>query len=150
MKEEIVLKSKAKKSSVFLALLGGLSTLFIGVYFILQGQTNLLLKGTGILFGIYGLYCLYWCYNYNILFITKYVLIVKIFTGAEKKRILLKDIKSYSEKDKENMSRQASMNWKELTLNGKDFNYKIYSNSYSNYDEIKEWLTKGVKKSKNI
>ena len=70
---------------------------------------------------------------------------LKIFslTGNLKREISISEIESYKEIEKENKHSK----WKDLTIFTKDSKYTISSSSHSNYEFLKEKLTKGKKKN---
>ena len=91
--------------------------------------------------------------NHNILIINKEKLIVKTLIGITKRTINLSEILSYNEIEKENAKWKGEagyMKWKDLTLFGKDFKFKISSSSYGNYAELKKSFNKRKEKKHKI
>ena len=142
------IKSIPKISSILLLTIGGITTIVLGIKSILIGieKPSLLIIGIPLL--AFGLYCFYWLLNYDVLLISNGKLIFKSITGYTKKTISLNELKSYSEIEKDNASRAlAHIKWKDLTLISENFNYKLSSTSYSNYQELRDRLTIGLKRN---
>jgi hypothetical protein len=145
-----MIKSKPKKSSVLILTIGGPLSILFGTFLIIKGNGNLGVLILGIPFILLGIYSLYWMYNFDILIISNGNLIFKSITGFTKKTIPLTEFDSYSEIEKENAKLKHEvgyMKWKDLTLISEDFNYKISSTSYSNYEELRKELIFGLKRN---
>ncbi len=145
MKTKKGIKSKPKLSTILILNIGGILAIIFGTAFIINGKSNLAVLIIGSPFLALGIYSLYWVYNFDILHITDEKLIFKSVTGYTKKTILLSEFISYAEIEKENVNRDIK--WKDLTLIGHDFKYKISSTSYSNYSELRKTLIKGLKRN---
>ena len=149
MKE--IVKSKLNIFYYLILTVGGIGALILGVYLTIQGIENSTLFFIGIPFTAPGLYSVYWIYNVDILIITDSELIKKSITGKIKESISRKNIKSFNEIEKQNAQYKgepAHMKWKDLTLFGENFNYKISSTTYSNYVELKREIIKGLQRNK--
>ncbi|MEP5253498.1 MAG: hypothetical protein ABJQ39_00435 [Winogradskyella arenosi] len=150
MKKEKVLKSELKKSNLIILSLGGILLTFFGIKLTILGieKNTLLFISIPILF--FGLVSIYHLLNYNILEISENKLVVKTLVGITKKSIKLSEITSYNEIEKENAKYKhelAHMKWKDLTLFGKNFKYKISSSSYNNYAELRKSLIRQKKRN---
>ena len=149
MKE--IVKSKLNIFYYLILTVGGIGALILGVYLTIQGIENSTLFFIGIPFTALGLYSVYWIFNVDILIITDSELIKKSITGKIKESISRKNIKSFNEIEKQNAQYKgepAHMKWKDLTLFGENFNYKISSTTYSNYVELKREIIKGLQRNK--
>ncbi len=148
MKEEKILKSELKTSNILLLIFGGVLFTFIGIQRSVSAQNNYAIIFISIPFLFFGLVCIYHLIGYNLITITKNKLIIKNLIGLTKKTINLKEILSYNEIEKENMSSGvAHKKWKDLSLFGEDFVYVISSSNYKNYDELKRELIRGKKRN---
>ena len=70
--------------------------------------------------------------------------------GTSKKSIKLSEITSYNEIEKENAKYKhelGHMKWKDSTLFGENFKYKISSSNYNNYPELRTVLTREKKRN---
>ncbi|MCB4809620.1 hypothetical protein LG651_15295 [Tamlana sp. 62-3] len=145
MKTHKEITSKPKLSSILILIIGGFLAIIFGTILIIKGNWII-----GVPFLIIGLYSLYWIFNYDTLQIKNGKLIFKSITGFTKKTISLSELKSYTEIEKENAQYKwefGYMKWKDLTLIGDNFKYKISSTSYINYNELRKELTKGLKRN---
>lgn len=89
--------------------------------------------------------------NFDVLEITKSEFIIKSPFGKIKNIIPLNELKSYNEikkKSAQNVGEPGYMKWKDLTLFGNNFKYKISSTTYSNYPELRKVITRGLKRNK--
>ncbi|MCF1193112.1 hypothetical protein LRR18_16100 [Mangrovimonas sp. AS39] len=148
MQKEII--SKPKLLSILILIIGGFLATIFGIFMIIKGIEKHGPLIIGIPFFAIGLYSLYWVLNYDILKISNGKLIFKSITGLTKKTISLSELKSYTEIEKENAKLKNEvgyMKWKDLTLYGDNFRYKISSTSYTNYKELRNELTKGLKRN---
>jgi hypothetical protein len=146
-----IVKSKLNIFYYLILTVGGIGALILGVYLTIQGIENSTLFFIGIPFTALGLYSVYWIFNVDILIITDSELIKKSITGKIKESISRKNIKSFNEIEKQNAQYKgepAHMKWKDLTLFGENFNYKISSTTYSNYVELKREIIKGLQRNK--
>lgn len=155
MKKNEFIKSEIKISSIIILLLGSVFFTFFGVKLTITAMEKLEILFISIPFLLSGIVLIYYLINYNILEITENKLVIKSLIGFEKRTIKLSEILSYNEIEKENAKFKGEighMKWKDLTLFGENFKYKISSSSYGNYLELRRALTKGKirnKKSEN-
>ena len=150
MRTKKIIKAKPKLSSIIVLTIGGPIAIVLSTILIIKGNGNLGVLILGVPFLFLGFYSLYWMYHFDILEIQDGNLIFKSITGFEKKTIALSKFDSYSEIEKENgkLKHEVSyMKWKDLTLISNDFNYKISSTSYSNYEELRDELIIGLKRN---
>ena len=151
MKKNEFIKSEIKISNIIILLLGGIICTFLGIKFTISAIEKLGILFVSIPFLFFGIASIYYLINYDILEITKEKLIFKSLFGFRKKSIYLSEIKSYNEIKKQNAKFKHEiehMEWKDLTLFGENFKFKISSSSYGNYPEIRKALIKG--KQRNI
>jgi hypothetical protein len=142
-KQQYIIISKINSSEVTILIIGAVSTIFLGGYFILNKKGWI-----GIPITAFGLYCIYILINYPILYINKNEVLIKSITGLTKKKIPLTSFKYYTEIEKENAATNlAHRKWRDLTLFSDNFILKISSLTYTNYSELKKILTKGLKKN---
>ncbi|MFK8059977.1 MAG: hypothetical protein AB8B78_07795 [Polaribacter sp.] len=151
MKENLVIKSKISIFSISILLIGGIGAFVLGSFIIKNGieKNGLLFLGIPIL--LLGIYCFYWLLNFDVLEITKIKIIIKSPLGKVKNIILLNELKSYNEIKKQNaqnIGEPGHLKWKDLTLFGNNFEYKISSTTYSNYSELRKVITSGLKRNK--
>jgi hypothetical protein len=152
MTKEKVVKSKLKILNVLILLFGGVAGIFFGIKFTILGLHKFAILFVGIPFLLIGVFSLYYFLFFDILYVTTEKIIFKSLFGFTKKTIYLSEIEYYNEVNKENAKfkhEAGHMKWKDLTLFGKDFEYKISSTSYSNYSELKRVLIKGIKRDYN-
>lgn len=145
------LKSELKLSNIIILFLGGIIFTFFGIKFTISGMEKYEILFVSIPFLFFGIASIYHLINYNILEISENKLVVKTLIGLTKKTINLSEILSYNEIKKENAKFKGEigrMKWKDLTLFGENFKYKISSSSYKNYPELRKVLIKG--KQRNI
>ena len=141
------IKSKLKYSNLIILSLGGIISTILGVKLTISGIENYVIFFVSIPFLLLGLVSTYSFLNFDILYITKDKLIFKSIFGFNKRTINLSQILSFNEIKKENAKYKheiGHMKWKELTLFGENFKYKISSTSYRNYTELKRNLTRGI------
>tara|TARA_X000000950_G_C13622346_1_gene539911 strand:- start:63 stop:728 length:666 start_codon:yes stop_codon:yes gene_type:complete len=151
LEEKLVIKSKISIFSISILTIGGIGSLILGSFIIKNGieKNGLLFLGIPIL--LLGIYCFYWLLNFDVLEITKSNFIIKSPFGKIKNIIPLNELKSYNEIKKENaqnVGEPGHMKWKDLTLFGNNFKYKISSTTYSNYPELRKVITRGLKRNK--
>jgi hypothetical protein len=142
--------SKPKISSILILILGGILGIVLGTVLVLKGAEKQILLILGIPFIGLGIYSIYWIINFDILKITDRKLILKSITGITKKTIPLAELQSYTEIEKQNAQYKSEvgyMKWKDLTLIGENFSYKLSSTSYTNYEELRNELIKGLKRN---
>ena len=142
--------AKPKISTILILILGGTLGIVLGTILILKGFEKLVLLILGIPFIGLGIYSIYWIIDFDILKITDGKLIFKSITGITKKTIPLTEFKSYTEIEKQNAQYKSEvgyMRWKDLTLIGDNFTYKLSSTSYINYEELRRELIKGLKRN---
>lgn len=148
MRKEKILKSELKLSNIIILFLGGIIFTFFGIKFTILAMEKYGILFVSIPFLFFGIASIYHLISYNILEISENKLVIRTLIGFTKKRIQLSEITSYNEIKKENMSRGiAHKKWKDLTLFGKNFKYKLSSSSYKNYPELKKALTKGKQRN---
>jgi hypothetical protein len=150
MKKNEFIKSEIKISNIVILSLGGIICTFFGVKFTISAMEKLGILFVSIPFLFGGIASIYYLLNYNILEITETKLIIRTLIGLKKKTINLSEILSYNEIEKENAKFKGEaghMKWKDLTLFGENFKYKISSSSYKNYPELKRKLIKGKKRN---
>ncbi|MBK9726530.1 MAG: hypothetical protein IPO86_00265 [Saprospiraceae bacterium] len=148
-----VIRSKIKISQIVILGVGGIISTLCGVYLISIGIDIFTQFILGIPLFSFGIYCMYCLINYDILNIKGKELVIKSIFGKTKKIILLQEFNSYTEILKENAKSPghlANMQWKDLTLLGQNISYKISSSTYTNYPELRESLTNGLKRNKNL
>lgn len=148
---KVKLKSKLNIYSFLILIIGGIGAIILGIILILKGQHENPLLFVGILFLFFGLLSTYWIFKYDFLEITETQLIIKSITGKTKKSIPLTEFSSYNEIEKQNAKYKGEttyLKWKDLILFSEGYNYKISSMIYSNYDELKSIITKGLIKNK--
>ncbi|MFD1015712.1 hypothetical protein [Winogradskyella rapida] len=150
MKSKEFIKSEIKTSNIIILILGGIIFSFLGIKLTISGIEKTEILFISIPFLLFGLLSIYHLINHNILIINKEKLVVKTLIGITKRTINLSEILTYNEIEKENAKWKGEagyMKWKDLTLFGKDFKYKISSSSYGNYAELKRALIKGKKRN---
>lgn len=138
-------------STILILVIGGVLSTTLGIKLLIDGIEKHPLLIVGVPFFAFGLYCLYCVLNYDILIISNGKLTIKSIIGRTKKTISLSEFKSFTEIEKENAKFRGEaghMKWKDLTLNGDNLSYKISSTSYSNYNELRKGLIKGLKRNK--
>ena len=143
------IESKLNIFSISILSLGGIGALTLGIYQTYNGLDKPILLIIGLPFLIFGICCIYWALTIDILTVTKNELIIKAITGKTKWSITLKELTSYSEIKKENTkfkSDPTHAKWKDLILMSNNFKYGISSVYYSNYNELRLALTKGLKR----
>ena len=151
MTKNELIKSELKISNIIILLLGGIICTFFGIKLTISAIEKLGILFVSIPFLFVGIASIYYLINYDILEITKKKIIFKSLFGFKKKSIYLSEIKSYNEIKKQNAKFKHEIEhlvWKDLTLFGENFKFKISSSSYINYSEIKRALIKG--KQRNI
>tara|TARA_R110000744_G_scaffold83679_3_gene163862 strand:- start:24 stop:674 length:651 start_codon:yes stop_codon:yes gene_type:complete len=142
--------AKPKISTILILILGGTLGIVLGTILTLKGFEKQVLLILGIAFIGLGIYSIYWIINFDILKITDGKLIFKSITGITKKTIPLTEFQSYTEIEKQNAQYKSEfgyMKWKDLTLIGDNFTYKLSSTSYTNYEELRRELIKGLKRN---
>jgi hypothetical protein len=142
--------AKPKISTILILILGGTLGIVLGTILTLKGFEKQVLLILGIPFIGLGIYSIYWIINFDILKITDGKLIFKSITGITKKTIPLTEFQSYTEIEKQNAQYKSEvgyMKWKDLTLIGNNFTYKLSSTNYTNYEELRRELIKGLKRN---
>jgi hypothetical protein len=150
MKKNEYIKSELKTSNILILLIGGIASTFFGAKFTISALEKLGILFVSIPFLFLGIASIYHLINYNILIITENKLVIKTLIGITKKTINLSEILSYNEIEKQNAKYKheiGHMKWKDLTLFGENFKYKISSSSYNNYVELRKALIKGKKRN---
>jgi hypothetical protein len=150
MKRHEFIKSEIKIVNILILLIGGIVFTFFGIKFTISALEKLGILFVSIPFLFFGIASIYYLINYNILEIGNEKLIIKSLFGFKKKSINLSEIKFYNEIKKENAKYKhevGHMKWKDLTLFGENFKYKISSTSYHNYPELKRALTRGKQRN---
>ena len=150
MKKNEFIKSELKTSNILILLIGGIASTFFGVKFTISALEKLGILFVSIPFFFLFIASIYHLINYNILIITENKLVIKTLIGITKKTINLSEILSYNEIEKQNAKYKyeiGHMKWKDLTLFGENFKYKISSSSYNNYVELRKALIKGKKRN---
>jgi len=146
MSNERVIKSKINYFSFGIILLSGLTLTIIGVYNLLitEGSTFVVVLWSFLLF--VGLVALYLIWTFDILVVYHDKLIRKSIFGWTRGQIDKTEIKSYSEIEKENSKHHefGHKKWTDLTLFLKSGTYKITSEKYRNYQQIRNMVTSGV------
>ena len=97
----------------------------------------------GSILGIIGLLCFVKIYKLDSLIIYSDRIIIKSFFRNTKKVIYLNQITTWIEIEKENKYSK----WKELTIFTNQTKYKLHSGIYNNYSQLKNIITKGVKRN---
>lgn len=147
MKDILITKSSINVKGILILLIGGIAFTILGGVLIYNDRGNYVGISLGGLFLTFGIYCFYAFLNFDNLDISADKLIVKSIYGRTKKTIFLKEIIKYNEIEKENASRGlARLKWKDLTLFTKTDTYKISSTTYTNYEQIKKHLIRGIKR----
>lgn len=148
VKKRVRVEAKSNISNFIILIIGGI---FFGVisYFLTSDSLNQeypQLPGLilGVIFGIFALISMS-----SIWFISEYeiegnMLIVKSIFKTTKKSIHLKDVKSYTEIEKENKLSK----WKDLTIYTDKQKLTISSGTNSNYRKIKSTLTRGKRRDR--
>ena len=143
MSNQQYIKSKIRTSEVAILMVGGISMIILGGYFMLNE-----IKFIGAPITVFGLYRIYTLINYDILYVNKNEVLIKSITGATKKIIPLNTLKYYTEIQKENAAiNLVYRKWSDLILFSDGLSLRIYSSTYTNYPEIKKILTRGLKKN---
>lgn len=139
-------KIKSSNSFTFhliVYLIGGIGSSTAGYKLLSQGfgmpypQLPSVVLGT--LFSLFGIVCILAIYNLDSIYVYSDRFEIKSIFGNTKKEILLQDITTWTEIEKENKHTK----WTDLTIYTEKEKYKIYSNIYDNYLELKRSVTRG-------
>lgn len=139
--------SQFKNSSLLILIIGGIGMLLASYFIIKNSLSDEYVQIVGLvlggIFGLAGIGCLILIFFLENLEFENGRLKIISLTGKLKKEILVSEIESYKEIEKEN----KHYKWKDLTIFTKDSKHTISSSSYSNYESLKRKLTKGKKKN---
>ncbi|WP_408050031.1 hypothetical protein [Tenacibaculum halocynthiae] len=150
MINKITIRSEINVFSVLILIIGGIGAIiiiagnfiYVGIY-----EKSFLSLCFSLIFLIAGIYSLYCIFKVDMLEITKSHFKIKSIFGSTKKEISLTSLKAMKEIEKEGGG-DVNLKWKELNLYGKDFEYKLTSITYGNYLELKNGISKELKKNK--
>ena len=124
-------------------LLGGLGMLWVCYYLTFGALKDPYPQIAGIIlggfFGLFGILCLISIYSFDSIFIFSDHFKVKSIFGTTKKVILLKDITTWTEIEKETKYTKCT----DLTIYTEQTKFKLTSSIYNNYPQLKSALIKG-------
>lgn len=135
-------ESKNKAYGLVILVVGGLFFLGLSLFMVISATKQEFPQIVGLVLGpcfaVFGLFCLAAIWKLSNYSVNGGTLTEKTIFNVSKRTLKLKDIKSYTEIEKET----KYIKWKELTIFTNDQRLKVSSSSISNYDQLKSVLTK--------